>query len=45
MKPPSAVVSEDTIAPVRPNIAYKQAKLGLDSLRYSRDDVLVAFLC
>ena len=32
---------------VRPTIACKQAKLGLDSFRYrySRDDVLGAFLC
>ena len=35
MKPPSAIVSKDTIAPVIPTIAYKQAKLRLDSLRYS----------
>lgn len=35
MKPPSAIVSKDAIAPVRPTIAYKQAKLGLDSLRYA----------
>ena len=26
------IVLEDTIAPVRPTIACKQAKLGLDSL-------------
>ena len=45
-----AIVSEDTITPVRPIIACKQAKLGLDSLlsvllNYSLDDVLGDFLC
>ena len=43
------IVLEDTIAPVRPTIACKQAKLGLDSLHsaslhFGRDDILRALL-
>lgn len=49
MKPPSTIVSEDTIAPVIPTIACKKAKLLIDFihftlLNYVRDLELVVFL-